>query len=735
VLAIALLLQLQAAQTAAPEPQGYPSEALRKFIARAALANRAPPPTLHGYSAKVETEMAFILRDSIGREDVGQIEQLAALAEWARDGRYDLRVVGYRAQMLGAPYSALTFTRMFTTPVLYGNRLAVGMNDGLPRTRQDSAARRRRLAQDSARGLQPFRAIHPLSSERDRFYRFTGGDTVAAIIVSGRTVRVLRTHAHPIKDPQRNYIGFEGELDFDVDRHQLVRMRGRFVEYTTRKDPAFIRATGAIAIAFIEFENAEIAGRYWLPAVQRSEFQAQMGALGDVRPIYRIVTRFRDYNLGIGDTTVAEDPDTVLPQIPPIRARLTFAPSDSVNSYGAWEDNIGAKISSVGGGDFEDLAPDVWRPTGVPTLSYWPKRVEDVVRYNRVEGMFTGVSGTVRMRDAFPGLTVRGMLGVGWESQDVRGSLNASLSRGRWIQTARAERALAVTNDFMEPFATGLSIWPLFSATDEADFVDRYTAAYSVTRVIKDVDRALLTGEFALVRDRPEVARLVNGVSATGGQHFLPNRGALPGDYARGTVTLEYHPRVTGIGLSPGVGARVACEIAAGQLDWQRLDVRLTARRYWHGLLFASRVDGGIVTGDVLPPQVMYEVGGGLNLPAYEYKEFGGDRAAAGRALVAYYLPFMRAPKRFGRLILPGLSPGIGAGINGGWAEVSNAAASTAMSQLVGGVAPIPTGTGRVRASADVRLTVLSGLLGFGMARPLDHQDGWKFFFVWGAGY
>ena len=57
------------------------------------------------------------------------------------------------------------------------------------------------------------------------------------------------------------------------------------------------------------------------------------------------------------------------------------------------------------------------------------------------------------------------------------------------------------------------------------------------------------------------------------------------------------------------------------------------------------------------------------------------------------------------------------------------------MSQLVGGIAPIPGGTGRVRASIDTRVTLLSGLLGFGMARPIDHEDKWKFFFVWGAGY
>jgi hypothetical protein len=92
VLALALLLQIQAADSV------YATPALRDFVAKASLGNRAPAPSLAGYRATVETELALVLRDSVGREMVGQIEQLAAKAEWERSGRYDMHVVGFRSQ-------------------------------------------------------------------------------------------------------------------------------------------------------------------------------------------------------------------------------------------------------------------------------------------------------------------------------------------------------------------------------------------------------------------------------------------------------------------------------------------------------------------------------------------------------------------------------------------------------------------------------------------------------------
>lgn len=716
MLALALILQIQVADSV------YSTPALRDFIAKAAAGNRAPPPALAGYQAKVESELAMVLRDSIGREMVGQIEQLAANALWERNGRYDLHVVGFRSQSLGAPYSALTFTRMYTVPTLYGNRLVFGLNDGIGRTRRDTVAARKRAARDSAAGRERFRLIHPLAADRDNYYRFRGGDTVATLYVGARSIRVVRVFVEPVKQPGSNFASYVGELDFDADRHQLVRLRGRMEFVSNEKDPAFARATGAVGAIYVEFENAEINGKYWLPNYQRTEMQVQMGIMGDVRPIYRVVSRFREYDLTTNADTVVTlaEMDT----IPRTRARLTFASKDSVSRYSGWVANLGDANLAVDGDDFDDLAPDVWKATGKPRVDHWPRDFNEIARYNRVEGMFTGVATSVKFRDAFPGLSARGHAGFAWSERTVRGSVSASLTRGKWLQSARAERTLASTNDFLLAFENGLSIWPVFGA-DDHDFVDRWIAAYSATRIFRNVDRAILTNEIAFVADRPERARL--GQAVFGTDPFRPVRPSERGEYARLTTRFEWHPRVTGENLAPGFGVQISNELASGTLDYDRVDVRVAARTYWRGISFATRIDAGTVLGDPLPPQVMYELGGGLNLPSYEYKEFGGDRAAVGRAGASYQFPFLRTPMRVGPFMLPGLGPGLAAGVQSGWAEASTDAARAALSVL--GSAP----TTRVRATADYRLTFLSGALSVGMARPIDRPGKWKPFFGWGA--
>ena len=51
------------AQAAAGQPV-YATERVRELVSRAAAANQAPPLSLAGYSARVESEFSLILRDS-----------------------------------------------------------------------------------------------------------------------------------------------------------------------------------------------------------------------------------------------------------------------------------------------------------------------------------------------------------------------------------------------------------------------------------------------------------------------------------------------------------------------------------------------------------------------------------------------------------------------------------------------------------------------------------------------
>jgi len=181
-------------------------------------------------------------------------------------------------------------------------------------------------------------------------------------------------------------------------------------------------------------------------------------------------------------------------------------------------------------------------------------------------------------------------------------------------------------------------------------------------------------------------------------------------------------------------------EIAGGGLRWQRGELTLAARRNVSDFVIAARANGGIVAGDPLPAQQLFELGGENALPGYDYKAFAGDRAAAAGVLAAYSFPVLRRPWRIVRsLVIPGLGPGIAVGAQGGWTELSTESARAAVRALVPGASidcastnECPGGTNGIRATVDARLTFFGGLVGVGVARPIDRAARWRLAFRFG---
>jgi hypothetical protein len=213
-----------------------------------------------------------------------------------------------------------------------------------------------------------------------------------------------------------------------------------------------------------------------------------------------------------------------------------------------------------------------------------------------------------------------------------------------------------------------------------------------------------------------------------GPARFRSNRAAAQGGYALAIGDLELHPNVTGDFLQPGLGARLHHEIAAGSLSWQRTELSLSARQYRGPMMLAVHADGGIVTGSRIPPQTLFEMGGSETLPGYSYKEFAGDRAALFRAFASYTTPLWHSPHRVWRnMYVPGLAPGLAAGVQGGWTDISSPAAQAAVAQLTPwSVTPLSRATGGARATAGFGLTLFSGALHAGVARPVDHAAPWR---------
>lgn len=703
-----LLPLLIVAQIAVARDSLYASDALRALVTRASVANHAPPPSFRGYRAHVESELSLLLRDTLGRERATQLEQLASSVRWQRGGAYDMRVIGYRAQGLGSPISTLSFINGWTEPSLYGERLRLGAQffaDSNPRRDSARAARRDTIV-----------VVHPFSTDREDFYRFSGGDTVTVLRSGNRAISVVRVHVTPHLRDSTRLGAFEGEIDLDAERGQIVRMRGQFVVLgppRKGRGPIITRIPGLVGVAYCEFVNTEVNGQYWLPAFQRTELQSTFAFLGHARAVMRILSTFSEYS--IEETGGSLAPLADAGRIP---HRTTWAPSDSVSRYGDWRSPLGDATSGVTADDFDDVAPDVWKTTGAPRLDLIPTNFDNYVRFDRVEGLYTGMEANLHMRSVVPGLTIGALGGVAWTERTLRGGAHVSLRRDLWTYGLRAERTLPATNDFIRPFdPQSGGIAAVVGSVDDFDYVDRRVALASATRVLGSVENALVTVQLGAGDDRGEQTRLAHGW--IGGGTFRPNRGVREGSYALGIVDVELHPGISGDFVQPGVGVKLRYEAGAGALDWQRAEVMLSARRYYGAIALSAEAQGGAVFGSVIPPQTLFELGGSAGLRGYAYKEFAGDRAALFRGYASYQLPLWRAPRRVrGNTVIPGLSPGFAIGLQGGWTALSSDAARTGALALR--ALPLPRASDRIRASVGAGITLFNGFVHIGVARPID---------------
>ncbi len=714
-----MFLPLLIAQLAVAQDSTYASSTVRDLVTRAVVSNHAPPPALSGYHAHVESELSLLLRDSLGRERATQIEQLASSITWQRSGTYEMHVVGYRVQTLGSPISTLSYVHGWTEPTLYGERLRLGVQF-VP----DSAPAR--AASDTVR-RDSILVVHPFASDHERFYRYSGGDTVTVLRAGARAITVVRVRVQPHLAGDTRLAAFDGEIDLDAERGQIVRMRGQFLvlgERRTGRRSMLTRIPGLVGVAYVEFVNTEVNGRYWLPASQRTEIQTTFALFGRSRAVMRIVSNFSDYTTDESGTGA----DAIVATTSHSSHRTTWATPDSVSRYGDWRESIGDITAGVSANDFDDFAPDAWKTTGAPRVDFVPASTDNLVRFDRVQGLYTGAEANLQLRDVAPGITLGALAGYAWTERTVRGGVHASVQRGLWTYGARAERMLPSTNDFVRPFEPrSAGVAGIVGSVDDFDYVDRKIAVATVTHVLGSVDHALFTLQVGAGEDRIERARLTNGW--IGGGTFRPNRGALPGTYGIAAADVEYHPGLSGDFVQPGIGARLHLESARGALRWQRMEVSVAGREYVGPVSLTAEAQGGVVTGGVIPPQQLFELGGSQTLAGYDFKQFAGDHAALFRGFAGYLLPIWRAPRRvWGNLFIPGVSPGFAVGIEGGYTQISNAAASVAVA-LLGSSAPgvpVSVASDRIRATTGVGVTFFSGIIHVGVARPIDHPAPWK---------
>ncbi len=699
----------------APDSQTYATPALRALVAEAAELNRRVPSALGGYRAGLESEISIGNRRAEGMEMAVQIEQVASVLTWDRTGEYEQLVLGYRSQSIGAAFSTLGFFRSgWAIPSLYGNRIALLFG----RDTSEAANRRRRR-----RGGDPLYAVHPLAGDRERYYRFSGGDTILTMRTGDREIPIVRVNVKLRDDVPAKSVVFLGELDLDAKRRHIVRLRGYFAVVGGPKPKwDILREAGLQGVAFVEAENAEVDGQFWLPARQRFEAHATSNTVGEARAVFRIVTRFVDRTLLPPPPGVEPGAESDTLAIHPFR--FVVSHPDTMSAFTAWTTELGAMTAESSAEDFNDVSPDRWSPRGPPRYTIETERVTDVLRVDRVQGLFTGIGAVARFRDAAPGTTLRGAIGWAWNERTPRGRVVAEHRRDRTQWALRVQRSLDITNDFRNPFDSGSTLGPIFGQ-DNYDYVDRQGATLQALRFFGEERQTQLRVEAGYVEDRDVAVHLRQSPLGLG-DPFRPNRAVAPGSYRRSAVSLDHRPDVSLEFLRPGVGARLLYERADGTLTYQRAEARLTVRTNRGPFSLGARLDAGLATPDA-PPQQLFELGQNQNLPGYEYKQFAGDQAAVLRALAIWRLPYFGAPIRLtNRFWLPPVAPSIGLGLQSGWTRASTARALASVTALGSET------TGHARTSVSLTMRFIGGAVGIGVAKPVDHPGPIRFLLEFG---
>jgi len=734
---IALVAQVVQAPTAATsrsrDTATYASAQLKAIIEDAVRFNRLVPPGLGAYRAQMESEISIGSQRPDKGERAYSVEQVASELAWNRTGAFEQHVIGYRSQAMGLQFATIGFMRnAWAVPSLYGNRLALLF--GRDTTLRDPPLGRQRTYRSTVF------AVHPLAEDRERTYRYRGGDTVVVLSMNGREIPIVRVEVTPRADVPDESVIFTGELDLDATRRHLVRMRGYFA-HVGGPAPKFrlFHRSRLQSIAFVELVNSEVDQMYWLPSYQRFEAQAAAPFIGDARAVFRIVSRMRGYEI----TAPADEGAAVAITGPADTLRLrkhriSFAPVDSMKDFTAWRDEMGVMSSAVAATDFDDVAPDLWRATGPPTTSVRPERVDDVVHVNRIEGVWTGLGITRRFREQAPGLMVRAIAGYAWSERTSRGRAIAEYSRTRTRYALRAGRSLDITNDFRVAFDSGNATNAIVGV-DDYDYVDRRSAMLSAARLLPGRFGSAVRVDAGVVDDRS--ARVHMDRSIIGRKLFRENRAVLEGRYARSALTFDWRPDVNGDMMRVGYGGRVYYERGDGDLNYQRIEVRGATRWNSGRVTVAGRVDVGQVSGRVIPPQQIFELGSSEALPGYGFKEFAGDRAALFRGVAMYRLNFWNVPVPITRrLWLPNPAPALAVGLQAGWTEISSNAARVAIAQMsVHDPNLLATWRPASRASGGVRATVTGGVRFFGgavgalVAHPIDEPGKWRLMLTFGG--
>jgi hypothetical protein len=496
---------------------------------------------------------------------------------------------------------------------------------------------------------------HPLSATGQNEYDFAITDSLT-LNLGNRELAVYEVRFRPRNDQLPRAVG---ALYLDRAEGQVARMTLGFTRSALRD-----KQLEDVSVAL---DNGLVDGRFWLPRRQSIEIR-RTGSWMDF-PV-RGVIRGR-WEICCVEVNKGLDPALF------VGPEIVAAPASVLRAH-RWEgrivDSLPPDITAVREEDIRKVQTDaraLVRSQALERLrsgSVSARRVSDLVRVNRVEGLALGLGLRQRLGNGFS-VGLRGRYGTrdkqGKGSLELRremtsgGAVTASLyhefrEAGDVPETSALKNSIAAQefgSDFSDPFdVRGYEL--------RIDLVGpaslRWFASYAYERQAPLAIHATpARGSYEATlpawrstEDRVEfgVSRPLRSVREGPTQFEGSAVFRVAGNTSRGEVPKRvdgFYSRITLRGRMerPGSAGKLVISGHAAALQWWEPIIRLD-----------DPLDTPARGGSDLPPQLLVHIGGPVTGPGYGFHEFSGWGGGAGRVEWQLPVPFFRVPLgRFGR--------------------------------------------------------------------------------------
>jgi hypothetical protein len=435
-------------------------------------------------------------------------------------------------------------------------------------------------------------------------YDYALGDTTT-IRLGQKDIRVATLEVRPVGPAP----AIAGTLFLDLATADLVRMAFSFTpaSYVDKQ----------LEDVSIVLESALWQGRFWLPYRQELEIRRRAPWLDiPARGVIRVRWDIGDYeiNVGLEDRWFAGSEIVALPR--------------AEREQYQWDQPLAAAIQGVAEpvrrNDMEAVRAEVARLAGRRVLSglqarrLGARRLSDLVRVNRVEGLTLGAGLVLRLGGG--SMEARALGSYGTADGQAKGLLGLAGALGVWRLDAAVYREV-------RDIADRPVVAPVVNSLAAQEFGDDYGDYYGAEGGRLGIARSLgARGEVSLTLAREAIRALsIHATPASGTYRPNPDLGGRPTTSAQ----LTLRRRSGGFAVRRDVQAEIALELGAA--DEGRSYARVTAAG--HALLplggtrVLLRAEAGHAS-PALPPHRAFVMGGRGTLLGDPFRAWGGRRAA-----------------------------------------------------------------------------------------------------------